>query len=296
MYLRILCEIHISGSVYKHPYVSQDPLQDPCIGFMSQHLQKLRSLCKIHVSDSSPVAFLSSDFVALRRRNTNFDLRRRVLRAPSRGKQSGRDPRDCFAQAERKFCLPETCLSDPAQGKQSDRVVPVSETQTLNGRDAFFVALRKRNPNLTSRDASCVHIIWIHKESQPDERTSPRHYSETPKNFRFRAGETQILMSGVAFFVALRSEKQGEQKFAPPPKRLYPYRKNPSVCYTVWTNIYVNQKYVKFSIFQWCEMSDVRWVVRDEWLEIKSARCGTRCLVWCEQCQMRIARWVVRGN
>ena len=45
----------------------------------------------------------------------------------------------------------------------------------------------------------------------------------------FRAGETQILTSGVAFFVALRSKKRGGQKFAPRPKRLYPYRKNPSV-------------------------------------------------------------------
>ena len=51
---------------------------------------------------------------------------------------------------------------------------------------------------------------------------------------RFRAGETQILTSGVAFFVALRNEKRGEQKFAPRPKRLYPYRKNPEVRHTVW--------------------------------------------------------------
>ena len=31
LYLRLLCKIHVSGSVYKHPYVSQDPLQDPCL-------------------------------------------------------------------------------------------------------------------------------------------------------------------------------------------------------------------------------------------------------------------------
>ena len=42
LYLRLLCKIHVSGSVYKHPYVSQDPLQDPCprihvLAFMSQH-------------------------------------------------------------------------------------------------------------------------------------------------------------------------------------------------------------------------------------------------------------------
>ena len=42
LYLRLFCKIHVSGSVYKHPYVSQDPLQDPCprihvLAFMSQH-------------------------------------------------------------------------------------------------------------------------------------------------------------------------------------------------------------------------------------------------------------------
>ena len=35
LYLRLLCKIHVPGSVYKHPYVSQDPLQDPCVQFMS---------------------------------------------------------------------------------------------------------------------------------------------------------------------------------------------------------------------------------------------------------------------
>ena len=31
IYLRNLCNIHVSGPVYKHPYVSQAPLQDPCL-------------------------------------------------------------------------------------------------------------------------------------------------------------------------------------------------------------------------------------------------------------------------
>ena len=74
MYLKLLCKIHVSGSVYQHPYdpyVSQDPLQDPCLRFMSQRLYTsgssarsmssdsclnihmyLRNLCKIHVSGS----------------------------------------------------------------------------------------------------------------------------------------------------------------------------------------------------------------------------------------------------
>ena len=121
LYLRLLCKIHVSGSVYKHPYVSQDPLQDPCLRIHVSASLYLRNLCQIHVSGSmsqhlyisgasarsmSPIhvlASLSSDFVALRRRNANFDLRRRVVCGPAHGKQSGRDPRERFAQAKRKF-------------------------------------------------------------------------------------------------------------------------------------------------------------------------------------------------
>ena len=73
LYLKLLCKIHVSGSMAHHPYVPQDPLQDPCLRFMSQHLyiyisgssatsmspdpchsihMYLRVLCKTHVSDS----------------------------------------------------------------------------------------------------------------------------------------------------------------------------------------------------------------------------------------------------
>ena len=31
MYFRILCKIHVSGFMSQHPYVSQEPLQDPCL-------------------------------------------------------------------------------------------------------------------------------------------------------------------------------------------------------------------------------------------------------------------------
>ena len=79
MYLRNLYKIHVSGSVYKHPYVSQDPLQDPCPRnqvsasicisgtsarsmspdpYISIHMY-LRILCKIHVSDSCLSIFKS---------------------------------------------------------------------------------------------------------------------------------------------------------------------------------------------------------------------------------------------
>ena len=201
----------------QHPLISQDPLQDPCLRSHVSASLYLRILCKIHVSGSmsqhlyisgasarsmSPIhvlASLSSDFVALRRRNANFDLRRRVLCGPAQGKQSGRDP------------PPETPFVWPCAGKTVRPSVS-----------------RRRNANLTSRDASCVHIRWIHEEARPDERKPPRRYSETPKKIR------AILTSGVAFFVALRSKKRADRKFAPRPKRLYPYRKNPSVCHTVW--------------------------------------------------------------
>ena len=93
------------------------------------------------------LASLASDFVPLRRRNANFDLRRRVLCGPAQGKQSGRDPRERFAQAKRR----RRVLCGPAQGKQSDRVFRAGETQILNCRDAFFVALRRRNTNFDLR-------------------------------------------------------------------------------------------------------------------------------------------------
>ena len=72
LYLRLLCKIHVFGFVFKHPYVSQDPLQDPCLRIhvsasicisgtsarsmspdscLSIHMY-LRNLCKIHVSNS----------------------------------------------------------------------------------------------------------------------------------------------------------------------------------------------------------------------------------------------------
>ena len=131
LYLRILCKIHVSGVMSQHLCISGSSARsmspDPCLSiFISQELLQdpclyLRILCKIHVSGSmsqhlyisgasarsmSPIhvlASLASDCVALRRRNANFDLRRRVSYGPAQGKESGRDPRERFAQAKRKF-------------------------------------------------------------------------------------------------------------------------------------------------------------------------------------------------
>ena len=138
------------------------------------------------------------------------------------------------------------------------------ETQILNSGDAFCVALRRENSPterfaqakrkfgtaeihflwpcagetqiLTAGDASSVQMKWIHEESEPDDPNRHGATARRKKKIRptFRAGETQILTSGVPFSVALRSKKRGGQKKAPRPKRLYPYRKNPSVRHTVW--------------------------------------------------------------
>ena len=74
-----LCKIHVSGSVYKHPFVSQDPLRDPylrihvststCISGTSARSMSpdpyisirmyLRILCKNHVSDSCLSIYVS---------------------------------------------------------------------------------------------------------------------------------------------------------------------------------------------------------------------------------------------
>ena len=209
---------------------------DPCLNI---HIY-LRSFCKIHVSESCFIASLSSDFVALRRRNANFDLRRRVLCGPAQAKQSGRDPRERFVQAKRKFSAPETRFVWPCAGKtvrpsvsrrrnanfelprrifcgpaQAKRKFWPPETHLLSRWSGFTRSHNRMNKIATAlqRDAK--------KKSEP----------------RFRAGEMQILTSGVAFSVALRSKKRGGQKKAPRPKRLYPYRKNPSVWHTVWGNI-----------------------------------------------------------
>ena len=108
-----------------------------------------------------------------RRRNANFDLRRRVLCGP--------------AQAKHKFNLPRRVLCP----------YHVESRGVTTRRTKIATALQ--------RDAK--------KITQPT----------------FRAGETQILTSGVAFSVALRSETRADRKKTPRPKRLYPYPKNPSV-------------------------------------------------------------------
>ena len=256
LYLRLLCKIHVSGSVYKHPYVSQDPLQDPCprihvsasiciSGSSARSMSpdpyirpclrihvsassNLKILCKIHVSDSCLSIHVSASLY----------LRILCKIHVSDSCLSILSIRFCApAQAKRKFWPPETRFVWPCAGKtvrpsvsrrrnanfelprcifcgpgQAKRKFWPPETHLLSRWSGFTRSHNRMNKIATAlqRDAK--------KISQP----------------QLGAGETQILTSGVAFSVALRSKKRGAQKKAPRPKRLYPYRKNPSVWHTVW--------------------------------------------------------------
>ena len=242
LYLRILCKIHVSGSMSQHPYIY------------------LRSFCKIHVSDSCLIASLSSDFVALRRRNANFDLRRRVLRGPAQGKQSGRDPRERFAQAKRKFWAPETRCVWPCAGKTVRPSVSRRRNANFELPRCIFCgpaqAKRKFWPPETHLLSRWSGFTRTHNRMNKIATALQRDAKKNSEP-RFRAGETQILTSGVAFSVALRSEKRGGQKKAPRPKRLYPYRKNPSVWHTVWGMIDQQKPFNYWSVV--CEES--QWYI-----------------------------------
>ena len=326
VYLRILCKIHVSGSISQQPYVSQDPLQDPCLRihvsaslYLTDSLQDprlrihvsaslyLRILCKIHVSGSMcPIHVLASTNMdplqdPCLRTHVSASLYLRILYkihvfgfmsehpliwilykihvfgfmsqhlclsgVSTRSMSSGRDPLERFAQAKRKiltsggaFCValrrennPTECFAQakrtfwPAETrfvwpcaektvrprsvgafragktqiltsgeeKQSARVFRAGETEILTCRDAFFVALRRRNANLTSRDASCVHIRWIHEEARPDEGKSPRRYSETPKKIpsnRFAQAKRKFWPPEWRFLWPCAVKNEGDKK------------------------------------------------------------------------------------
>ena len=187
----------------------------------------------IHVAAS-----LSSDFVALLRRNAYFALRRRVLCGPVQGKQSGRDSRERFTQAKRKFWPPETRFVWPCEGKTVRPSVSRSRNANFELPTCIFCgpAQAKRKFDLPRRVLCPYYFLdsWGVTTRWTKIATALQRDAKTFSKPRFRAGETQILTSGVAFFVALRSENRGDPKFAPRPKRPYPYRKNPLVCHTVW--------------------------------------------------------------
>ena len=147
LYLRLLCKIHVSRSVYKHPYVSQDPLQDLylqyfCISGTSARSMSpdpyiniymyLRILCKIYISDSYCNILLIRFCVP--------------------------------AQTKRKFWLPETRFAWPCAGKtirsRSAGVFRAGETQLVTSGDALCVALRREN-SPTECFAQAKRKFWI---------------------------------------------------------------------------------------------------------------------------------------
>ena len=280
LYLRILCKIHVSGSMcpihvlastnmdpLQDPCLrihvsasicSEDPLQDPCLRiqvsasicisgssarsmspdpclrFMSQH-PLIRIRCMIHVS-----VFMSRHpylWILSKIRISAF-----IHVDPAQNRHGARFLWPCAGKTLR----PRSCVMFRA-----------GETHILTCRDAFFVALRRRNAHFDlPRRIFCGpaqakrkfdlprHVLFVsisiscgftrshdqmnenrHGATARDQKIYPAHVSRR---------QTQILTSGGAFFVALRSENRAEQKFAPRPTRLYPYRKNPSVCHTVW--------------------------------------------------------------
>ena len=173
------------------------------------------------------------------------------------------------AQAKRKFWAPETRFVWPCAGKtvrpRSAGAFRAGEKRKFWATETRFVwpcagktvrpsVSRRRNANFElPRCIFCGPAQAKRKFWPPETHLLSRWSGFTRSHNRmnkiatalqrdakklsqhaFRAGETQILTSGVAFSVALRSKKRGGQKFAPRPKRLYPYRKNPSVWHTVW--------------------------------------------------------------
>ena len=181
----------------QHPYISQELLQDPCLRFMSYSILIIR-FC-------------------------------------------GR------AQAKRKFWPPETRFVWPCAGKtvrpRSEGAFRAGETQILSSGDAFCVALRRENSPtecfaqakrkfwtaemhflwpcagetqiLTSGDASSVQMKWIHEESRPDERKSPRRYSETPKKFpstRFAQAKRKFWPPESRFLWPCAVKNEGDKK------------------------------------------------------------------------------------
>ena len=167
---------------------------------------------------------------------------------PCAGKTIGRDPRERFAQAKRKFWRPETRFVWPCAGKTVWPSVSRRRNTNFDTRRRILCgpAQAKRKFNLPRRSLSPYHVDSLGGTSRWKKiATALQRDAKKNSGPRFRAGETQILTSGVAFFVALRRKNGRGQEFAPRPKRLYSYRKNPSVCHTVWGILHGMKKRTK---------------------------------------------------
>ena len=132
--------------------MSPDPYISPCLRIHVSASSNLRIFCKIHVSDSCLIASLIIRFCGP-------------------------------AQAKRKFSPPETPFVWPCAGKTVGPSVSRRRHGSFDLPRCIFCgpAQAKRKFDLPRR-VLCPDL-WIHEESRPDERKSPRRYSETPKKF-----------------------------------------------------------------------------------------------------------------
>ena len=197
-----MCPIHVLAFMSQHLCISGSSARsmspDPCLNI---HIY-LRSFCKIHVSDSCLIASLSSDFVALRRRNANFDLRRRVLCGPAQGKQSGRDPRERFAQAKRKFWAPETrFIVWPCAGKTVRPSVSRRRNANFELPRCIFCGPAQAKRKFWPPETHLLSRWSGFTRSHNRRKKPPRRYSETQKK------------------IPARSFAQAKRKFWPPESR-----------------------------------------------------------------------------
>ena len=198
IYLRNFCKIHVSDSCLS---ILSIRFCAPCAG-ETQILTSGDAFCVALRRENSPAESRGS---VARRRNANFDIRRRVL---------------CGL----------------AQGKQSDRVFRAGETQILNCRDEFFVALRRRNVNFDLRrrvfcpdhvDPWGVTTGWT---------KSPRRYSEAQKKFpsrNFVQAKRKFWPPELRFLWPCAVKNEGNRNLHLD-LRGFTHRKNPSVCHTIW--------------------------------------------------------------
>ena len=238
--------------------MSPDPYISPCLRIHVSASSNLRILCKIHVSDSRLSIHVSASIYisGSSARSMSPDpclsifISQELLQDPCLRFMSYSILiiRFCGpAQAKRKFWPPETRFVWPCAGKT---VRPsVSRRRFANfelPRCIFCARAQAKRKFDHPRRVLCPYHVDSRGVTTRWTKIATALQRDAKKNSQqpFRAGETQILTSGIAFFVALRSENRGDRKFAPRPKRLYPYRKNPSVCHTVWGNTQNNQRIV----------------------------------------------------
>ena len=227
LYLRALCKIHVSGFMSQHPYVSQDPLQDPCLRIhisasicisgssarsmspdscLSIHMY-LRIPYKIHVSDSCLSIFISQGTLQdpCLRIPVSASLYLRIL---------------CKIHVSGSINQHPYVSQDPLQ----DPVLQAHVSASLHLRILYkihvfgFMSQHLRISGSSTRSMCPIHVlasraffVAMRRENTPTKilfnvsrRRNP-HF-DLPRRIFCGPGVTQILTSGDAFCVALRRE------------------------------------------------------------------------------------------